>query len=88
MEDQRAHERITSLESVVNNHMVEHSRFEKSLEDNTKLTQEIADNTSELVMLFRGAKGMSAFIRWIWPFMLVIAAVLISAIGYFKGRWG
>lgn len=86
MEDQRAHERITSLENVVSNHIVEHSRFEKSLEDNTKLTQEIADNTSELVVLFRGAKGMRAFVRFIWPFMLVVAAVFIGAIAYFKNE--
>ena len=86
MEDQRAHERITSLENAMNNHMVEHSRFEKSIEDNTRLTQEIADNTSELVALFRGAKGMRTFVRFIWPFMLVVAAVFIGAVAYLKGE--
>ena len=41
MEDRRAHDRIEKLETVVQTHLIEHSRFEADLQKNTKLTQEI-----------------------------------------------
>jgi len=51
MEDRRAHERITSLEDVVKNHVNDHAKFEAAIAENTKITQTAADNTAELVAL-------------------------------------
>lgn len=65
--------RIDIVEEVVDNHIKEHSKFEKALAENVRMTTQIADNTSELVLLFRGAKGMRALVLWTAP---IVAAVL------------
>lgn len=85
MEDRRAHERIDGLEHIMQTHLKEHTRFEKALEANTRLTKEIRDNTSEIVEMFRGAKGVRKLVVWSWPFLLVLAALLISAVAWIKG---
>lgn len=68
MEDRRAHERLTSLETIVEKHIEEHATFEQSL--NT-----IAENTSELVEMVRGAKGLRSFVIWAAPIAAAIAAL-------------
>ncbi len=68
MEDKRAHERITGLEEVVTKHLESHVKFEASI-------QTIADNTSELVTLVKGAKGLQKFILWAMPFAVAGGAL-------------
>lgn len=67
MEDRRAHERIEALSKVVDTHLAEHSKFERTLED-------ISKNTAELVELVRGAKGLRSFVIWAAPLAATIAA--------------
>lgn len=78
MEDKRAHERLDGLEKTIAKHLEDHAKFEIAI-------QQIADNTSELVTLFKGAKGLRAFIMWLWPFLLVIGALFAGAMAYLKG---
>lgn len=80
MEDRRAHERITNLEGALERHLEEHSLLEDSLKENTRLTQEVANNTSELVALVKGLRGLRAFFFWVAPIVAVWAAVMT----YFK----
>jgi len=75
MEDRRAHERIDGMEKTLTNHFEEHRKFEKALEDNTDLTRAIADNTSELVTLVRGAKVGRKFIVWVTPIVAALMAL-------------
>lgn len=82
MEDRRAHERLTTIETVVNAHIQEHSKFERALAENTALTQTIADNTSEIVDLVKGAKGLRSFVVWAAP----IAAAAAATWAWMKGH--
>lgn len=68
MEDRRAHDRIDTLEVVVENHIREHNKFEASLSN-------IEANTAELVELVRGAKGLRSLIVWAAPIVAFLAAV-------------
>jgi len=77
MEDRRAHERIDILEVTVKKHIEAHAKFEASIEENTKLTRSIADNTAELVALIRGAKGLRSFVVWVSPVMVAGAAAWV-----------
>lgn len=61
MEDRRAHQRIDKLEQAI--------------EENTILTRQLVDNTTELVILVKGAKGLRAFILWITPIIAAIMAI-------------
>lgn len=70
----KAHLRIDQLE-------IKHADLERAIAANTKLTQTIADNTSELVELVRGVKGFRRLLIWAAP---VLAAVL-AAMAYMKG---
>lgn len=78
----RAHERLNNLEGVVQQHLISHAAFEKSLSENTALTQQISDNTSELVQLVKGAKGLRSFVVWAAP----VAAACIAAWAWIKGH--
>ena len=79
-EDKRAHERIDGLEKVLQVHIEEHFKFEQSLAENIKITREIADNTSEMVALFKGVKGLRSLIVWGAP----VAAVVFAVIAYLR----
>ena len=76
MEDRRAHERIDIVEHTLDDHIAEHSRFEKALLENTVMTAQIANNTAELVTLVKGAKSLRAFAVWATPLILAIAALI------------
>ena len=76
MEDKLARERVDSLEKVVKNHLAEHTRFEAALLENTNMTRQIASNTSELVTLVRGAKGLRTFAVWVAPLVVLVGAVV------------
>ncbi len=79
-ETRRAHERITGLEVLFQQHMTDHSRFEKAVAENTALTKGIADNTAELVALVKGAKGLRSFVVWAAP----LAAALLALWAWLK----
>ena len=76
MEDKRAHERIDNLERRM-------AGFETDLAENTTVTKRIEKNTSELVTLVKGAKGLRAFVMWVTP----IAATISIAYTYVKDHW-
>lgn len=76
MEDRRAHERIDDVKTVLDKHLEDHRKFEDALAENTHLTKTIASNTSELVELVRGAKGLRSFIIWAAPIAAFIAAMV------------
>lgn len=78
MEDRRAHERIDQVEIALKKHLDSHSIMEDSV-------RRIAENTSELVELFRGAKGLRKLLIWIWPFVLIVATIFAGAFAYIKG---
>lgn len=74
-------DRIKQLESMFEQHIAEHTKFERSLTENTQLTQQIADSTKELVELVKGVKGIRSLIVWLAP----AAAMILSILAYFKG---
>lgn len=87
MIDERAHQRIDQVENTLKIHsdhiesLKEISAEQTSeLKVNTKLTQEVADNTAELVDLFKGAKVFSRLVIW----LAATGAGLITLINYFK----
>jgi len=75
MEDRRAHERIDSVEKVVNTHLKEHSKFERALAENVRVSTETAKNTAELVEIFKAAKGFRTFIIWLTPIAVSVVAL-------------
>lgn len=82
MEEKRAHERINdltgkflALEETFTGHIKSHETLEAALAKNTEMTQTIADNTTELVQLVKGAKGLRALIVWATPVVIAAAAV-------------
>lgn len=66
--DARAHRRIDELE-------VRQHNLEVAITENTQLTKQIANNTSEIVLLFKGVKGVRTFMLWLAP----PTAILIAA---------
>lgn len=67
-------QRILSVEDHLTIHRERLDRHEQriadlqeSLHENTALTRQIADNTSELVELFKGAKMFRKFVLWAGP---------------------
>lgn len=74
-ETRRAHERITGLEDMFFKHLEGHNRFEQAIVENTRITKEIAKNTSDIVAFFAGAKGLRTFILWASPVIIIIMAV-------------
>lgn len=75
-EDRRAHVRISNLEERLN-------IFEKKLDINTAATQTIAENTTEIVSLIKGAKGLRSFVVWATPIAAAVAVVWV----FFKEHW-
>lgn len=67
MIDKRAHERLDLVEAAMEQHRIDHKRFEASIAENTVLTRSIEANTSELVTLFKGASSVRTFFVWASP---------------------
>jgi hypothetical protein len=53
-----AHKRLDMIEATVKTHQDELSIIRASLDNNTRITQEVATNTAELVTLFKGSKAV------------------------------
>jgi hypothetical protein len=68
------HRRITDLSEASAKHT-------QALHENTKLTQQIADNTGELVELFKGAKLFRKFVLWASPLIVIVYAAYQWLIG-------
>ena len=84
MEERRVHERLTVVEQWVDKHEQRHNEFEKALRHNTELTKTIAANTTELVDMVKGAKKLHAFIEWLAPVFIILAA-LATILAYWVG---
>lgn len=52
-----------------------------ALHENTRITQKVADNTGELVDLFRGAKAFRKFFLWASPVIVGVIGVYQWIIG-------
>ena len=72
-------QRIAKMEDEIENHhttLESHDRrlsdLTSALHENTALTKQIAENTSELVELFKGAKMFRKFFLWAAPFGAVL----------------
>ena len=52
-----------------------------SLHENTELTKQIANNTAELVDLFKGAKMFRRFVLWASPLIVVVYAAYQWIVG-------
>lgn len=68
------HRRITDLSEASAKHT-------QALQENTKLTQQIADNTGELVELFKGAKLFRKFLLWASPLIVIFYAAYQWIVG-------
>jgi len=84
MEERRVHERLTVVEQWVDKHEQRHNEFEEALRRNTELTKTIAANTTELVDMVKGAKKLHAFIEWLAPVFIILAA-LATILAYWVG---
>ena len=87
MRDELAHQRINSVEKTLDTHFNHITKLEEAIERNTsslarntELTQEIANNTSEIVGIVKGVKGVRQLLVWIAPVVLLVIAVVT----YFK----
>lgn len=69
--DDHAHRRIDHIEDALTEHNDALRKLEESIVRNTRLTEDIARNTGELVTLFKGAKAVRGLIVWFTP---VVAA--------------
>lgn len=78
--DRRAHERITQLGMEFSQHLrvdhAQHELLQRSIEENTKMTQELVTNTTELVALVKGAKSLRKLILFWAPLFASIAALV------------
>lgn len=75
-EERRAHIRIDDIECRFKQHLEHHETLETALAENTNLTRQIAENTSELVSLVKGVKGLRTLIVWAAPIVAGAAAVI------------
>jgi uncharacterized protein YoxC len=71
-----AHARIDRLEQTVHEHSEKLENFGESLHENTRLTKQIADNTDEIVSLFKGSKVLYKIITGVAALVAIFYAVL------------
>lgn len=84
--DKRAHSRIDDLEKTINTLYVEHSEIKIALHENTVLTKQIADNTGEMVDIFKNTKGFVNTLMFIKKITLPIVFVFGVVYAYVKGH--
>lgn len=73
--------RLSTVETTVKSLQRDHKALTSAIDENTALTQTIADNTNELVDLLKTVKGIRSFTVWIAP----VVASVIALIAYIKG---
>lgn len=88
MYDAKAHIRIDEIERRLDQHMKHIDKLSKaielhtaSLEENTRLTRNISENTAEMVELFKSAKLFRKFLVWITPIGAAVYAIWHSVWG-------
>jgi hypothetical protein len=79
---ENAHKRIDGLEMIVKVHAEQLTGLARALDKNTALTQEVADNTSELVTLFKGSKAVYRLLVGVAS----LAGIIYAAFAFFKGH--
>lgn len=84
--DHKAHERIDQLEVKVAGLLQDHQELKISLQENTVLTKQIADNTGEMVEIFKNTKGFVNTLMFIKKITLPIMVVIGAFYAYFKGH--
>lgn len=84
--DHKAHERIDQLEVKVAGLLQDHQELKISLHENTVLTKQIADNTGEMVEIFKNTKGFVNTLMFIKKITLPIMVVIGAFYAYFKGH--
>ena len=89
------HKRIDEVEKRLDTHFVMIEGLETSIKENTsslakntELTQDIANNTKELVDLFKGAKAFRKFIIWSAGIASAVASIVALAIIVWQWYWG
>ena len=88
IKDNLAHQRIDKVEETLNNHYEMITSLKGALDENTsclhentRITQDIANNTSEIVSIIRGVKGFRKLIMFLSPIIIAV----MGAIAYIKG---
>ena len=84
--DHKAHERIDQLEVKVAGLLQDHQELKISLHENMVLTKQIADNTGEMVEIFKNTKGFVNTLMFIKKITLPIMVVIGAFYAYFKGH--
>jgi len=84
--DTHAHTRIDELEKSIRTLYEEHSEIKVALHENTLLTKQIADNTGEMVDIFKNTKGFVNTLLFIKKITLPFAVVITAVYAYFKGH--
>ena len=74
--DRRAHERIDDMKADLEKLHFEHANLRRELSQNTILTQQVASNTSELVDMVKGAKGLRKLVFFFTPIIAGIYAFI------------
>ena len=84
--DHKAHERIDQLENKVAGLVQDHQELKISLHENTMLTKQIADNTGEMVEIFKNTKGFVNTLMFIKKVTVPIMIIVGAIYAYFKGH--
>jgi hypothetical protein len=84
--DPKAHERLDQLEGKVAGLIQEHQELKHALHENTLLTKQIADNTGEMVEIFKNTKGFVNTIMFIKKVTMPIVIVVGAVYAYVKGH--
>ena len=84
--DPKAHERLDQLENKVAGLVQDHQELRNALHENTILTKQIADNTGEMVEIFKNTKGFVNTIMFIKKITMPIVIVVGFIYAYVKGH--
>ena len=62
--DEYAHKRITDVEANVAILRAEQQQFKAAMDENTRITRDIAENTKDMVDLMKGGKVLRQLLVW------------------------
>ena len=85
-EDRRAHKRLDEMDFHLKKHSDDIDEIRVSLLANTILTKSIETNTSEIVEIMRGAKGIMFILHVAGKFLAIVAKVALG-IGAVYAIW-
>ena len=88
MLDEHAHNRIDAVEKKLEIHgeqinkLIETNDMQTiEIKENTRITQEVADNTKEVVELLKGGRVLGKLVIW----LAATGAAITTLVSYFKG---